>query len=95
MSYELLKTALRTGDAVFYVAAAAAFPLVVLFFMNNVLRFAPAFSRGNDKTMLSFRKRNAISSYTKFALGLQNAVDMPDAVRDIRARIEEMLKRDR
>mmetsp|Transcript_26321 Transcript_26321/g.54833 ORF Transcript_26321/g.54833 Transcript_26321/m.54833 type:complete len:421 (-) Transcript_26321:17-1279(-) len=71
-------------------------PFAALLFMNNVLPILLLSRKntGNDGTMLAFRKKSAISSYTKFQINLKAQVDMEKAMEDIKNSCAEMLTRD-
>ena len=79
-----------------YLSTVVCAPFAALLFMNNVLPLLLLRRKntGNDGTMLAFRKKSAISSYTKFQINLRSDVDMKKAKDDIDRSCGEMLARD-
>ncbi len=73
----------------------AALPFAAMFIANNILPYF--FSKknvGNDKTMLSFRKKKQISSYTKFQIVLKPGVNMDEALSTLNNTVSTMLEED-
>ncbi|GMI43537.1 hypothetical protein TrCOL_g2382 [Triparma columacea] len=51
-------------------------------------------NKGNDASMLSFRKKKEISSYTKFQFAIHPSVDMGKAIEGIKRRVSKLLMED-
>ncbi|GMH63347.1 hypothetical protein TL16_g03687 [Triparma laevis f. inornata] len=71
-------------------------PFLGLVVMNNLLPLIMVKRKntGNDGTMLSFRQKTPISSYTKFQITLSPTLSLSEILERIEERVEKMLEED-